>query len=60
MTTSSSSNKYRINIGQIKDKDSIVLINQIKTISTKRLTEKITILEDELFRQIKKKIRKFF
>ncbi len=57
LTTSLKLNKYRIPIGLVKNKESKVIISQLKTIDTKRLVNKITVLDTEIFKHIRKSVK---
>ena len=57
LTTSQKENKYYIKTGKIKNKEASVIISQIRLIDTKRLSNKIGILDKEKFGIIKKAVR---
>ena len=57
LTTSNKENKYSIPIGLIKNKRSRLLISQIRIIDTKRLINRITILDKHTFKEIRKTIK---
>lgn len=60
LTTSRRQNKYLINIGPIiadSETESQVIISQIRLIDTKRLEDRITILNKEKFFEIKKTLK---
>ena len=52
--------KYRIPIGLIEGKEATVILSQIKVVDTKRFSEKIGVLNKEIFSNIQKHIRDFF
>jgi mRNA-degrading endonuclease toxin of MazEF toxin-antitoxin module len=60
LTSSKYENINRLDIGLIKNIRSKVILSQIKVIDTRRLTEKICILDSEIFTQIRKAIRDMF
>ena len=57
LTTSTKINPYHINIGVISGKDNFVIISQIRLIDTKRLHDRIAILDQNKFDEIRKAIR---
>ena len=57
LTTSQKENKYYIKTGKIKNKEASVIISQIRLIDTKRLTNKIGILDKEKFGEIRKAVK---
>jgi len=57
LTTSQKENKYYMRTGKIKNKEASVIISQIRLIDTKRLSNKIGILNKEKFEEIKKAVR---
>ena len=57
LTTSQKENKYYIRTGKIKNKEASVIISQIRLIDTKRLSNKIGILDKEKFEEIKKAVK---
>jgi len=57
LTTSTKSNSYHINIGIINDKENFVITSQIRLIDTKRLHDRIEILDENKFDEIRKAIR---
>ena len=60
LTTSPQKHKYRIPIGLIEGKEATVILSQIKVVDTKRFSEKIGVLNKEIFSNIQKHIRYFF
>lgn len=54
ITTSKHVHKFRINIGMCTGKDSSVILSQIKVIDTKRLVNKIAVLDETMFELIRK------
>lgn len=60
LTTSDKTNIYRKYVGIIRGKHAKAIICQLRTISSKRLTEKITTMDKKIFKQTKKEVRKIF
>lgn len=60
LTTSPSEHRYRIPVGIIDTKTAAAIISQLRLIDTKRLVNKITVLEKERFETIQKTIRDLF
>ena len=57
ITKSLKEHKFRIKIGIIKNENASVIMSQIKTIDTKRLSLKIGMIDKNIFEQIKKSFR---
>jgi mRNA-degrading endonuclease toxin of MazEF toxin-antitoxin module len=57
LTTSTKINPYHVNIGVISGRDNFVIISQIRLIDTKRLHDRIAILDQNKFDEIRKAIR---
>jgi len=57
LTSSSKISKYYIDIGCIGGKKSKAIISQIKLIDTKRLINKVEMLDKEVFNKIRKAVR---
>jgi len=60
LTTSLQKHVYRIPIGLIEGKEATAILSQIKVVDTKRFSEKIGVLDKEIFNKIQKHIRCFF
>lgn len=60
LTTSPRKHEYRISIGLIEGKEATAILSQIKVVDTKRFSEKIGVLNKEMFSNIQKHIREFF
>ncbi|MEK7471526.1 MAG: type II toxin-antitoxin system PemK/MazF family toxin [Patescibacteria group bacterium] len=60
LTTSHQKHEYRIPIGLIEEKEAVVILSQIKVVDTKRFSEKIGVLNKEIFSNIQKHLRSFF
>jgi len=54
ITKSSQEHKFRMKVGIISSKNASVIMSQIKTIDTKRLSLKICMLDKKIFVEIKK------
>lgn len=54
LTTSNKKNPYHLSIGNIDGKEAWVITSQIRLIDTKRLINKICVLNKELFESIRK------
>lgn len=57
LTTSTKENLYHISIGIIEDKEAFVILSQIRLIDTRRLHDRLAILGQEKFKEIRKAIR---
>jgi mRNA-degrading endonuclease toxin of MazEF toxin-antitoxin module len=57
LTTSSKNNPYHIAVGIIEGQEAFVILSQIRLIDTKRLHDRLAILDKEKFKEIKKAIR---
>ncbi len=60
LTTSKKPNPFHFKIGIVNERESYVIISQIRLIDTKRLTNRICIIENKLFGLIRKTIRELF
>lgn len=60
LTTSPQKHIYRISVGLIEGKEATAILSQIKVVDTKRFSEKIGVLDKEIFIKIQKNIRNFF
>ena len=58
LTTSVKKNKYHFDLGKIGDREAFVIISQIRLVDTKRFTDRLTIINKEMFEEIRKTIRK--
>jgi len=54
LTTSKKTNKYLISIGGVDGRDAQVIISQIRLIDTKRLINKVDVLDKKTFEEIRK------
>ena len=57
LTTSTKKNKYHLSVGTVENKEAFAILSQIKLVYTKRLHDRLTILDKEKFEEIKKSIR---
>ena len=57
LTTSRKENPYHISIGIIDGREAAVILSQIRLIDTKRLHDRLAILDKEKFNEIRKAIR---
>ena len=60
LTRSNKSNKYYYRLKQGKERDSVVILSQIRLISSKRLLRKMRMIAQSEFNEINEKIKKFF
>ena len=60
LTTSMKQNPYYSDLGKISNRNSSVIISQIKLIDTKRLVNKMGLLNKEIFEKIRKSVRDLF
>lgn len=54
LTTSQKKNKYHMRLGIVDDKESFAIISQLRLIDTRRLINKIGVLDREVFETIRK------
>ncbi len=57
LTTSEEKHKYRIPVGLVAGKTAKAIISQIKIVDTKRLVNKIAVLDEKTFEIIRKSIK---
>lgn len=57
LTTSTKNNPYHVSIGKVDDKEAFVIISQIRLIDTKRLVNRVMVLNKNLFEIIKKAVK---
>jgi len=60
LTTSQQEHKYRFDVGLIGGKQAKAIISQMKVVDTKRLSQLICVLAEDLFQEIKKAIKDLF
>jgi mRNA interferase MazF len=60
LTTSQKSNPYHIHLGMVDGKDASAIISQLRLIDTKRLINKIGVVDKGLFETIKKAVKSLF
>lgn len=54
LTTSQKKNNYHVGLGTIDDKESFAIISQLRLIDTRRLINKIAVLDKKRFEEIRK------
>jgi mRNA interferase MazF len=54
LTTSTKTNPYHFALGKIAGRDSFAIMSQIRLIDTKRLINKVGVLEQEKFEEVRK------
>lgn len=57
LTTSIKRNPYHFDIGKVEGKNAFAILSQIKLIDTKRLHDRLAVLDKEKFDEIRKAIR---
>lgn len=57
LTTSTKENPYHISVGIIEDREAFAILSQIRLIDTKRLHDRLAIIDREKFEEIRKAIR---
>jgi mRNA-degrading endonuclease toxin of MazEF toxin-antitoxin module len=57
LTTSQKKNPYHISVGVVEDIEAFAIVSQIRLIDTKRLHDRLIILDKEKFEKIRKAIR---
>lgn len=57
LTTSIKRNPYHFDIGKVEGKNAFAILSQIKLIDTKRLHDRLAVLDKEKFEEIRKAIR---
>ncbi len=60
LTTSTKENPFHINIGVIGGREASVIISQLRLIDTRRLEQRLGILDKETFESIRKAVRDLF
>jgi mRNA interferase MazF len=60
LTTSGEAHLMRISLGKIGKKEAFAVISQLRVVDTRRFTERLHIVDKELFKNIQKTIRKLF
>ena len=54
LTTSEKKNPYHISLGKVDGKNACAIISQIRLVDTKRLINKVSVVERKLFEKIRK------
>lgn len=57
LTTSTKKNPYHVSIGLVNDKQAAVILSQVRLVDTKRLEQRIAILDKETFGVIRKAVK---
>jgi mRNA-degrading endonuclease toxin of MazEF toxin-antitoxin module len=57
LTTSEKLNPYHFSLGKIRDRNSFAIISQIRLIDTRRLVDKVGMLNKEKFVALKKSVK---
>lgn len=57
ITTSKKKNPYHIRIGEIEGRECFAIISQLRLIDTKRFTDRLTIVDELIFEEIRKAVR---
>ncbi len=57
LTTSKKKNPYHVSIGTLEDKESFVIVSQLRLIDTKRLHDRLGVLDKESFEKIRKAVK---
>ena len=57
LTTSAKQNPYHVSVGIIGNRPAFAIISQVRLIDTKRLDQKITILDKNIFEKIRKAVK---
>ncbi len=60
LTTSLKEHSYNIPIGKIDGKEAMVILSQLRTIDTKRLSRKIQVIDPCMFLYVRENTRKLF
>lgn len=60
LTTSEKINPYHVSLGIVAGKNSFAIISQIRLIDTRRLVDKVGVLNEEVFIELKNRIREIF
>jgi len=60
LTKSKSKHPMRISLGNIGGKESAVVISQLRVVDTRRFTERLSILNKVVFKDIRKAVRMMF
>ena len=60
LTASGEAHPMRISLGEIDGKEAFAIISQMRVVDTRRFTERLHILNKEVFKNIQKTIRRLF
>lgn len=57
LTTSTKQGPYRVDIGVVGDREAAVIISQLRLVDTKRLEQRIAVLDKRVFGKIRKAVK---
>ena len=57
LTTSKKQNPYHMSVGIVEDVEAFAILSQIRLVDTKRLHDRLTVLDKGKFKEIKKAIK---
>lgn len=57
LTTSHKKNKYHFSLGLVSGRESFAILSQIRLIDTKRLHDRLSVVDKKLFNEIKNSIK---
>lgn len=57
LTTSKKENPYHVSVGVIDNREAFAILSQIRLIDTKRLHDRLAILDQKKFKEIRKALR---
>ena len=57
LTTSAKKNKYHVSLRMIKGKEAFAIISQLRLIDTKRFTDRLAVVDKQVFDTIKNAVR---
>lgn len=60
LTTSTKANPYHLSLGQVDSRDSFAIVSQIRLIDTRRLIDKIGMLDKVKFEELKNTVKNIF
>lgn len=57
LTTSTKKNRYHVALGKVNGREAYAIISQVRLVDTKRLINKISYIDQELFETIRKAVK---
>lgn len=57
LTTSQKKNRYHMSVGIVEDKEAFAILSQTRLVDTKRLHDRLAVLDKNRFEEIRKAIR---